>query len=58
MPVLDAHVASVNGSVYVYPPPAGAILDGYPLYRAVPLARDAIIAVGRVRIRATLRHRA
>lgn len=58
MPVVDAHMGSVDGVVYVYPPPAGAVLDGYPLYRAVPLVRDAIIAVGRVRIRVTLGRRA
>ena len=58
MAVADAQLASVNGIAYVYPPPAGAMLDGYPLYRAVPLVRDAIVAVGRVRVRVTLGRRA
>ena len=57
MQVVDAQLGCVDGVLFVYPPPAGAVLDGYPLYRAVPLVRDATIVVGRVRARATLRHR-
>jgi hypothetical protein len=38
----------------VYPPPAGAVLDGYPLYRALPVSRSVVLAVGRSRCRVTL----
>ncbi len=54
MKLSDAQVACVGDVVYVYPPPGGAVLDGYPLYRAVPLQRDALLAVGRARFRLTL----
>ena len=54
MMLSDAQVACVDDVVYVYPPPGGAVLDGYPLYRAVPLQRDALLAVGRARFRLTL----
>lgn len=54
MPVAEGHVACVEGHVYVYPPPAGAILDGYPLYRAMPLAHDVMLAIGRSRFRIAL----
>lgn len=57
MALAEARIACVDGVVYVYPPPAGAILDGYPLYRAVPLTRDAMLAVGRARFRVTLGQR-
>ena len=57
MVVSDAQVACVDDTVYVYPPPGGAVLDGYPLYRAVPLQRDALLAVGRARFRLTLGRR-
>ena len=51
----EARVGCVNDTVYVYPPPAGAILDGYPLYRALPLTRTGMLAVGLTRLRVTLR---
>ncbi|MBL0173362.1 MAG: hypothetical protein IPP90_22270 [Gemmatimonadaceae bacterium] len=54
----ESQVGCVDGAVYVYPPPAGAVLNGYPLYRAIPVTRDAILAVGRHRYRLTLRRRA
>lgn len=54
MPLAEAQVACVDGVVYVYPPPAGAILDGVPLYRAMPIVHDAMLAVGRSRFRVTL----
>ena len=52
---VEAQVGCVNDMVYVYPPPAGAVLDGYPLYRVLPLTRTAMLAVGRTRLRVTLR---
>ncbi len=55
--VADGQVANVDGTVFVYPPPAGAVLDGYPLYRAVPIARDVVLAVGRTHARVMLRRR-
>lgn len=55
MPIAEAQVGCVDGTVYVYPPPAGAVLDGYPLYRALPLTRDAILGVGRIRARLAVR---
>lgn len=54
MMLSDAHVACVDDIVYVYPPPGGAVLDGYPFYRAVPVQRDALLAVGRARFRLSL----
>lgn len=51
----ESQVGCVDDRVYVYPPPAGAVLNGYPLYRAIPLTRDAILAVGRHRYRLIVR---
>jgi hypothetical protein len=58
MPVAEGEVGCVDDDVVVSPPPAGAILDGYPLYRALPLTRDAILAIGRSRFRLTVGRRA
>jgi hypothetical protein len=54
MMLAEARVGCVDGVVYVYPPPAGAILSGSPLYRAMALGHDAVLAVGRSRFRVTL----
>ena len=54
-PVGEGQIGCVDDTVFVYPPPAGAILDGYPLYRATPLTRAAVIAVGRTRFLVTPR---
>lgn len=58
MPIGEAQVGCLEGVVTVYPPPAGAVLDGYPLYRAMPLTRDAVLGVGRLRARLVVRGRA
>lgn len=57
MTAAEGHIAAVDDVVYVYPPPSGAVLDGYPLYRTVPLTRDVLLAVGRMRFRITLGRR-
>lgn len=57
MTAAEGHIAAVDDVVYVYPPPSGAILDGYPLYRTVPITRDVLLAVGRMRFRITVGRR-
>lgn len=55
MEIGDANVGCVNAHVSVYPSPAGAVLNGYPLYRAVELTDDADLRVSRARCRISLK---
>lgn len=57
VPVAAGQIGVVDDIVYIYPPPSGAILDGYPLYRSAPLTRDVLLAVGKIRFRVTLGRR-
>ncbi len=52
-PVNDGLVSVVGDDVIVHPPVAGANLDGYPLYRSLALSGDAVLTVGRTRVRIT-----
>ena len=50
----EARIACDDDAVVVHPPPNGAVLDGYPLYRTMSLQRDGLLAVGRARFRLTV----
>ncbi len=54
MVLAEARITCDDDAVTVHPPPSGAVLDGYPVYRSMPLQRDGMLAVGRARFRLTL----
>jgi len=54
MVLAEARIACDDDAVVVHPPPNGAVLDGYPLYRTMSLQRDGLLAVGRARFRLTV----
>jgi hypothetical protein len=57
MVLAEARLECNEQGAVIHPPPGGAVLDGYPVYRVMPVQRDALLAVGRSRFRLTVEPR-